>query len=589
MLRCPPRFFRHSLLLASLTFCSVSVAFAEDPEPRPLAERFPSGAFACLEAEGLGPVARQLQESALLERILASPQYQQYRKTDQYQQQQAGRQILEAQLRTDLWTLFEKVLGGRWIAALYPGDQPQQPHLAVLIEATDAELLALIQERIDPFLDLAGDRVERFETPAGTPGFALDGKLYVVIAGETVFAASTRDLLEQLQSGSDPESDPSAASLATDERFVAMADQLGDGHELRLFVDSHAIGAATDGRMGIPEKLDNPLASLLFSGLLELVAHSPYAGVTVDVEENGFAVAASVAGAAHELDESHHVFFPSPGDAGAPAIPQVEGLIGGFAWYRNLDQWYRQRETYLQPEALPGFDQFETNIGNLLPGRDIGEDVLPLLGDRMTFLAALQNFDHLEGEPGLKLPGFAAVIELADPEEGADTLRLFFQTLTAVLNLQASAQGREPWIMDSESYGGAHISYGRYLSTPEGDSLPVVFNFQPASALVGNQFLLCSSVDLCRELIDAAQTPADATAGSSRCFDLELHAATLADAFEKNRTVLEARAIQDGTEPERASEDVAALLELIRMMQGLQLTTSAGEGTYELRLQGSWK
>ena len=580
---------RRLIALSLLCGCASSVFAADCEQPRPLAESLPSGAFACLEADGLGPVAERFRKSELLELILTSPRYREFQKTQQYQQQAAGRKILEAQLGTDLWTVFEKILGGRWAVALYPGDQPQQPHLAARIEATDAELLAVIHERINPFLDLAGERVERFQTESGTPGFGLDKKLYVVIGEQTITAASTRELLAQLQPAGHSEQDSAARTLADDERYAAMAQQVGDDHELRLFVDTYAVAAATGGRMGIPEKLDNPLGSLLLSGLLELVAESPCLSITLDVEEERLAVVASVAGSGHDLEEKHHVFFPDPGEPGAPQIPHVEGLIGGVTWYRDLDRWYRQRESYLQPEALPGFDQFETGIGNLLPGRDIGEDVLPRIGDRMTLLAALQTYDHLDGEPGLKLPGFAAVVELTDPDNGADTLKLFFQTLTAILNFQAGAQGREPWVMDSETYADTQIAFGRYLSTPEGDSLPVVFNFQPASAQVGNQFLICSSVDLCRKLIDALQAPATDSETANRNFDIQLHADSIADALEMNRELLEARAIQDGSEAERADEDVDTLLNLIRTMQALQFTTSAGTETFELRLQGSWK
>ena len=583
------QFFCRCLFGAAISLSLVSPGFSGAQDEVPLSASLPSGAFACLEAEGLGPVVQRFRESQLLEQILTSPQYRALEKTDDFQQQQAGRAVLEAQLGTDLWTVFEKVLGGRWAVALYPGDEPQQPHLAALIEATDVELLALIRERVDPFIDLAGERAERFETDAGLPGFGLDERLYVVIGEQTITAASTRDLLEQLQPGASEDTDTTPTSLADDERFIAMTGQVGDDHELRMYVDTHAIAAATGGRMGIPEKVDNPLGSLLVSGLMELVAGSPYLGVTLDVEEDNFQVAATVEGSAADLAETHQVFFSNPNEPGAPQIPEIDGLIGGIAWYRDLDRWYRQRESYLQPEALPGFDQFETNIGNLLPGRDIGEDVLPLIGDRMTLLAALQTFDHLDGEPGLKLPGFAIILELADPKEGADTLRLFFQTFTAILNFQAGEQGREPWVMDSETYADTQIAFGRYLSTPEGDSLPIVFNFQPASAQVGDQFLFCSSVDLCRTLIDALKSPPTETRTANRNFDLAVHAAPLADAFEMNRGLLEARAIQDGTEPERASEDVNALLELIRTMQALEMTTSAGEGTFELRLQGSWK
>ena len=62
-------------------------------------------------------------------------------------------------------------------------------------------------------------------------------------------------------------------------------------------------------------------------------------------------------------------------------------------------------------------------------------DILPMIGKRITFVSARQDYKHLDGEPGLKLPGFALIIELAKPAEGGDIFKMFFQTLTAILNI----------------------------------------------------------------------------------------------------------------------------------------------------------
>ena len=83
---------------------------------------------------------------------------------------------------------------------------------------------------------------------------------------------------------------------------------------------------------------------------------------------------------------------------------------------RDFTGWYRHREELLREQVLPGFDQFEAGLGNLLPGKDFSEDVLPLIGSNLTFVTAPQDYSHLDGEPGVKLPGFALIVELARPE-----------------------------------------------------------------------------------------------------------------------------------------------------------------------------
>ena len=96
----------------------------------------------------------------------------------------------------------------------------------------------------------------------------------------------------------------------------------------------------------------------------------------------------------------------------------------------------------------------------------------------------------------------AIIVELAQPDEGGALLQLLFQTLAAILNLEAGQQGRQPWVVTSETYHDVQVSYAQYLQKPSGEDLGIVFNFLPASARVGDRFILSSSLPLCKQLID---------------------------------------------------------------------------------------
>lgn len=66
----------------------------------------------------------------------------------------------------------------------------------------------------------------------------------------------------------------------------------------------------------------------------------------------------------------------------------MPGLIGGWVLHRDFAGWYKRREELLDPKVLPEFDKFEAGLANLLPGKDYGTDILPSLGNRLTFVAA---------------------------------------------------------------------------------------------------------------------------------------------------------------------------------------------------------
>ena len=58
---------------------------------------------------------------------------------------------------------------------------------------------------------------------------------------------------------------------------------------VRVFVDTVLLNKATGGK-SIPEKLDNPVGSLLFGDVAELLRTSPFAAATMDVGDDGLSI-----------------------------------------------------------------------------------------------------------------------------------------------------------------------------------------------------------------------------------------------------------------------------------------------------------
>ena len=285
--------------------------------------------------------------------------------------------------------------------------------------------------------------------------------------------------------------------------------------------------------------------------------------------------------------------MPADGRGVSPP-PRVWDLIGAFTIYRDFTHWYKHREELLQEQILPGFDKFETGLANILPGSDFGEDVLPLIGKRITFVAAPQDYSHLDGEPGVKLPGMAILVELAKPDEATTVLQLFFQTLAAILNLEAGQQGRQPWVVNSETYRDVQVSYARYLQKPSGKDLGIVYNFLPASARVGDQFILSSSLPLCKQLIDALRDEnTENTSGSDNAgpqtLRAELRFDALAGLIESDANFFVGRMQQEGRTADEARGEFAALVDMLRRFKSLEATTKLQPEVFKLQIEGNWK
>ena len=432
---------------------------------RTLAHSMPAGAIGYVEVSGLGSIIDRFQNSYYLELVMQSAPFQQLEKSKNFQRAQAGRKIAETQLGLDLWTLSKKLLGDRIAVGVYaPEGGSEEPDIVAILRVADADILAHLRERLDPLLVLGSDLIDTSETIAGVEILKVGDKALVALRDNWVVASNSRDLFTKSLELLNGEEKPgkSGHCLAREENFRAMTKQVGIDHLARLYVNAEAIREVAGGRFA-PEKLDNFLGSLLVGGILEMAVRSPYIEAHIDVTDTEFSLEASVAGDTEKLGEAHRSFFSSPASRGATPIPRPPHTIGGFTIFRDFATWYKHREDLLEASVLPGFDEFEAGLANLLPGKDFAEDVLPLIGSGLTFVSARQKYVHLDGKPGIELPGFALIIDMKEPRKAARIFRLFFQTLSAILNIQAGQQGREPWVMIVDRWGRSRFAGARFV------------------------------------------------------------------------------------------------------------------------------
>lgn len=570
------------------------VAFVAGPRPTVSADQpsstllrhLPAGGVAAVEVAGLAPLLERLQTSEAYQSYLSSPAYHAFVDSNPGKKLRGGQAILEAQLGQDVWSVAKNYLGRRIVLAIYPPTSRPQPDGVVVIEAKDASAVDYLREKLKPLVALAADKITPSDRPDGGWQLHLPDANMLVLINEWLVASNNPSLLEltlkQLR-------EPPAESLADDENRRQMTAQLGEGHLIQGWINLEWIRRQQDKRL-IPRQLDNPVGSLLLGGLLEIAEHSPYAGATVDVGERDFRIQLGVAGQVSRLDAAHQGYF-QPADFPSLALPSLEKRLGGFTVYRDVQAWYQHRESLLIPQLMPEFDKFETGLSNLLPGKDFGTDVLPLFGRRWTFVAAPQSFAHLKGKPGMQLPAFGVVIDLARPDEGADLLQLFFQTLTTILNIEAGQKGRQSWVMSSETYRDVQLTFAKYLAAPEGDALPASFNFQPAMARVRDRFIAATSAELCRSLVDAltGEATASPSGGATENLVLELSPAVAAELLKANASLILARSVQSGKSTEQAQQEFATLIELLQRLEPIRLRTLFDDEAVRLELTGGWK
>ena len=586
-----PRFDRVCLVVLLIVLGSVNFSQNTIAADGDLSTSTPSGAVFFAEISGLDTWIDQLQNSELVKSLPSNPQVQAFYASPQGRKADAGRKAIENQLGMDLWTLAKTAFSGQVSVALYPHDGRKEPDAVIAVQVKEAAALDKIRERVAPLLTLVEDQIRQTTGPGNVPVRSIDGKVFIAERNNWIVAASTSELMNRTLSLRAGATSNDSKALADDAPFVSMTKQLGSQHLVRSYVNLELVAKGMGGRLG-PEKLDNPAASLLLGGLYELANHSPFIGSTLDLDSQRLVFAHSIAGKPESIGEKYSPLFAAAGKPDAGSLPNVPGLIGGWILHRDFSGWYKRREELLAAKVLPEFDKFEAGLANLLPGKDYATDILPTFGRNLTFLAAPQDYSHLNGKPGLQLPGFALVWDLAKPDEAEQTLNLLFQTVAMISNLEAGKQGRQPWVLSSESYKNVQIQFGKYGQKPKGERLPIVFNFMPAAARVRDKYVMATSVDLCKQLVDVYLTPTTTTATAKPTrndFLFELTGESLANILDANRGMLEARSVaQEGKSSDQARADVTTLLRLIRAVRTLRLSTGVKADGYRVQLEAVW-
>ena len=550
-------------------------------EKTPTADLFPKGALAYAEFHGLERVIADIEESDLVKLVEEHESYKAFMDSDAGKRFNAGKMIAEGVLGMDLWEAAGKYFGGSMAVGLYPQAGSEQPSVLLVLRPTDPAILKKPKQLLDSFFNKVDERdgVKLYNPK--------DNKAVTVAAGDTWIALSNQKSLTD--NCIDLSTGKSEDTLTKSKNFGKMFGELGSGQLGQLFVDTEMISDFTGGRFGIPDKLDQPMVSLIAGGLLELFIQSPYAAMTLDYAEGEISLTAGISGSPSQLDEAYQASFAKDGE-GVPAPPKADSLIGSIAFHRDIPTWYNARDSLMTEASLPGFDKFESGIGAVLPGFDFGQDVLPMFGKNMQFVASTQSYDHLKGaKPGIQLPGFALIMDLDEPELGADLMQLTFQTIVAITNFDGAQKGRVPTLMEADIHNGVKLSTSRPLLKPEGDELGIEHNFQPSAAQVGNQFILSSSKELCITLIDALKDPSAAGSTSSDA-QINMQVAPFIELVRANKDNLLAGEVEKGKSLEVAEAGLDAFLTVLEFVDSVHMDSARGSGdSYRIKLTAKLK
>lgn len=567
------------ILFVALLLCS-SVSMAETPtdQTRSEAQYFPPTTALYLEVREPVKLISLVLDHPLREKIESLEPYRTAVRSDQYKKFLLGRTVVEAQVQMPWREALETFLANGLAVAF----DRETNGIALIIQGKDEPTMQLLRDKVLEFAKLAPnpERIKQAEyrgiavQQVDSIAFAAYGRRMLVTNQKEL---GKRILDQMLDAGE---------SLADQSRFQAAIESRSDDLMAWGFADVQAIRDAGVAREVFQEQINQPVGEAIFGGIQSSLQNTPHATLSVQADPARLQATVEMPYQSDWLPESREYYFGPQSAGRAPGLPTLPETVFTLSTYRDFSEMWLRAGDLFNAEINDSLAQADANLTTLFAGRDFGEDILGSFQPEVGFVAVRQDFSGLTTQPAIKLPAFAAVFELREPEKMTQQLRRTFQSLIGFLNVVGAMNGQHQLELDQErTRDGGELVTATYVPEDderESDTEAIVFNFSPSIGFIGNRCVVASTKSLARTLTESGDAELPSLEDNTRA---TLDAKVLRDILADNRSQLVAQnMLEEGHSREEAETSTDLLLQVLDYARGASASLAAEEGRLNFNL-----
>jgi hypothetical protein len=524
----------------------------------------------------------QVSAPQLLAWVMQQPSYQRLRELAPVQELLETAQVrrffqvvdyLGQRLNLSRTELLSRLAGNGAVLGVRLG---KEPAAALLVLQGQEE--AWLQRFLTVSRELVEEELARREIPArwqpwthqGIKGWHLAEKLYAAPIGAALVLSNDRELAQEA----------SARAWATSERSNpqwAEARRLLPAQPLAwLWLNLEPIRQQPGVREVLPQIEDFPLFTPFVAPWFDVMRRSPYLSAALTTEGQGLRLTLRLPRGTEGMSGKARLFLPETSVALRPLLEPANTQFTA-AMYLDLHRLWQQRQRFLDKKSLEELEKFEKNSGLYLGGVRLSK-LLSQAGSQIRFVQVADT-RAVRPKEALAFPPFALVLEMRDPE-----LARRLGTVLRTAALLATTQ--VPMKMVEEEYHGCKLVSYRFLAdklpSQGGKRFPT--SISPTFGAVKDQFLLSSTVELARELVDELQQEPRGTTVAASCW--KLSAAGIAASLRPLAGQLQAQfVLGQALPPEEAQKQVAALFRLLEGLGYLEAISIYQPQDYSLELR----
>ena len=235
----------------------------------------------------------------------------------------------------------------------------------------------------------------------------------------------------------------------------------------------------------------------MFGHYLDLLGRSPFVCAGVYPASEGLAAAIVMPRGRDGMGGDRLLHVPPSGVAASRPLLEPKNVLYSESNYFDIANIWKERTALFNDKQVKQLEKFEKQSAPFLVGSKLSK-LLTQAGPYYRFVAAHQTKVGYKTTPKISIPAFALVWELREPEA-------FGKSMEAILRGAALLAGGQVNLkLVEEKYKDCKLVGYRFPEDQplKGDINDLRFNFTPCFTRVGDQFVVSSTLDLCRELVD---------------------------------------------------------------------------------------
>jgi hypothetical protein len=402
----------------------------------------------------------------------------------------------------------EKELGAKWPELLdqLAGDGialgirfgDKAPAILVL-EGTDEEQTG---KALDLLLRIVQDELSRQGSPVqpvrgrhrGAETLRFGNDVHLARTGATILISNKQEFLHAALSI--PASGKPGSGIRS-KKSLREAQQLLPNDPLAwLWVDFASVTKSQAAKDFFAATRKDFLQTLVAGSTIDCLRRSEFIAAGLYQEAHGFRLALRLPAGRGEFAPDFALHVPPAGKPGSLPLLEPAGVVYSQSFYLDLGYYWKHRDTFINAEMLKQLEQGEKQVSKFLPGSVRLGELLEMWGPHHRLVVVDHDTMPYKTMPVQRLPGFGYVATMNDPKFG--------KSLAAAIRSGALLASFQFGLKLAEiDHDGVTIVSYRF---PEDRSLAqdlegLRFNFEPCFAIVEDQFIAASTVEVCKKLI----------------------------------------------------------------------------------------